>query len=245
VVLLRALVPAEAIVWYGVDFSTRRALTVADPSELQSPEITALVLNLEDNPIRRALVSGEPVASQPVRMSDLVSARDFHRTRTWTDLFRPLGVDHQLTTSTGGDLHPFGVGWALNRSGRDFTDDDVALLGKLQPILNGLERPPSWRIGTAAAESPVALTPRELQVLTLVADGLTAQAIGHRLRISIRTVRKHLEHIYAKTGQRDRLLAVRFAQNAGLLERSTQTWATQRRAAGTPTTPKQPHVLRR
>ena len=47
--------------------------------------------------------------------------------------------------------------------------------------------------------------------------GLTATAIGHRLRISARTVRKHLEHVYAKTGQHDRLMAVGYVRRLGLL----------------------------
>ena len=40
-----------------------------------------------------------------------------------------------------------------------------------------------------------------LQLLALVASGMTAQAIGHAERISPRTVRKHLQHVYAKLGR--------------------------------------------
>jgi hypothetical protein len=40
---------------------------------------------------------------------------------------------------------------------------------------------------------------------------------GSRLHISSTTVRKHLEHIYDKIGQRDRLLAVAYARRLGLL----------------------------
>ena len=63
----------------------------------------------------------------------------------------------------------------------------------------------------------VRLTPRQLVVLTLLADGLTATAIGHRLLITERTVHKHLERIYAKLGVTDRLGAVMRAQRIGLL----------------------------
>lgn len=61
------------------------------------------------------------------------------------------------------------------------------------------------------------LTPRELQVLTLMAEGLTAVAIGHRLGISPGTVRKHVEHLYEKLSCHDRLLAVLQARTLGLL----------------------------
>lgn len=61
------------------------------------------------------------------------------------------------------------------------------------------------------------LTGRELTVLHLLAEGLTAEAIGRRLAISTRTVHKHLEHVYAKFGTGDRLTTVLRAQHAGLL----------------------------
>ena len=61
------------------------------------------------------------------------------------------------------------------------------------------------------------LTGRELTVLPLLAEGLTAAAIGRRLGISTRTVHKHLEHVYAKLGTADRLTTVLRARQMGLL----------------------------
>jgi DNA-binding CsgD family transcriptional regulator len=61
------------------------------------------------------------------------------------------------------------------------------------------------------------LTPRELGVLELLGNGLTAAAIAHRLRISSRTVHKHLERIYGKLGVNDRLAAVLEARRLGLV----------------------------
>jgi len=62
----------------------------------------------------------------------------------------------------------------------------------------------------------IGLTPRETRVLELLAAGLKATAIGHVCRISPRTVRKHLENIYAKSDCHDRLIAVRRAAELGL-----------------------------
>ena len=59
-----------------------------------------------------------------------------------------------------------------------------------------------------------------LTVLCLLAEGLTATAIASRLGCSAGTVRKHLEHAYAKLGVHDRLLAVRRMQELGLLNGS-------------------------
>ena len=70
------------------------------------------------------------------------------------------------------------------------------------------------------AAAPVAseeLTRRELAMLQDLARGLSAESIARRHAISPRTVRKHLQHVYAKLGAHDRLLAVDRARAQGLL----------------------------
>ena len=62
-----------------------------------------------------------------------------------------------------------------------------------------------------------ALTPRELQVLTLVADGLTNAQIGRRLFIGEATVKTHLLRVFGKLGVDDRTRAVTIALERGLL----------------------------
>lgn len=61
------------------------------------------------------------------------------------------------------------------------------------------------------------LTTRELAVLGLLDEGLTAAAIARRLQISVRTVHKHLERIYAKLEVPDRLSAVLAARRIGVV----------------------------
>jgi DNA-binding NarL/FixJ family response regulator len=51
------------------------------------------------------------------------------------------------------------------------------------------------------------LTPRELEVLELASDGLTAKMIAEELTISSLTVKSHFEHIRAKLGVADRTAA--------------------------------------
>lgn len=68
-----------------------------------------------------------------------------------------------------------------------------------------------------------ALSPREVEVLGLLADGLPARAIAHRLHLSERTVHKHLGSIYRKLGVHDRLLAVTHGQALGLITDGSAT----------------------
>ena len=62
------------------------------------------------------------------------------------------------------------------------------------------------------------LTARELQVLQLVAGGLSNREIADRLVISRKTVGNHIEHVYSKIGVSNRAMASLFASQHGLLE---------------------------
>jgi predicted ATPase/DNA-binding CsgD family transcriptional regulator len=64
---------------------------------------------------------------------------------------------------------------------------------------------------------PVRLTPREGELLTLVAHGHTDAQIAEELFISLRTVRSHLDRIRDKTGSRRRADLTRLALRAGLV----------------------------
>lgn len=69
----------------------------------------------------------------------------------------------------------------------------------------------------AAAPDPDLLSPREYEVLALMADGLTNRQIGARLWISEPTVKTHVSHILAKLGQPDRSKAIMYANGLGLV----------------------------
>lgn len=64
---------------------------------------------------------------------------------------------------------------------------------------------------------PEPLTPRELDVLRMVARGLTNRAIANELRVSPGTVKSHVEHLISKLGVSDRTEAAVYALRAGLL----------------------------
>lgn len=93
------------------------------------------------------------------------------------------------------------AGIALNRSRADFTETERALLGVFRaPLVASLQR--------ARHHEQDALTERESQIMMLVATGRTDSAIARELRVSTRTICKHLEHVYRKLGVANRAAAV-------------------------------------
>ena len=69
----------------------------------------------------------------------------------------------------------------------------------------------------ARLERPAGLTAREIDVLRLVARGLSSKEIATELVISPKTARNHIEHIYVKTGATSRVAASMFAVKYGRL----------------------------
>lgn len=63
------------------------------------------------------------------------------------------------------------------------------------------------------------LTPRELQVLRLACRGLSGREVAEYLRISPKTARNHVEHIYTKTGATNRVELTLYALDQRLLDR--------------------------
>jgi DNA-binding NarL/FixJ family response regulator len=68
-----------------------------------------------------------------------------------------------------------------------------------------------------SASGPAALTKREREILYLVAEGRTNQAIATQLVLSVHTVRTHVQTILAKLGAHSKLEAVAVAQRRRLL----------------------------
>ncbi|GAA1594313.1 helix-turn-helix transcriptional regulator [Actinoplanes couchii] len=137
----------------------------------------------------------------------------------WLSVMRRQGIRDRLSVSVrlGPRSH---VAFVAATGDRDFTDDDLAVVRRLQPLLRTLYRQADV-LGQSRTLAPMAggspLTRRKLAVLSLLAEGHPAAAIGRRLAISERTVQKHLEHLYRKLKAHDRLTAVLSAQQAGLL----------------------------
>lgn len=94
---------------------------------------------------------------------------------------------------------------------------ETVLSGRLAgKLLSRVRRKP-------APEKPATLSPREVEVLRLAAEGRTNAAIGRALHISATTVKTHLMRAYEKLGVGDRTAAVSQALRRGLLPDKSTT----------------------
>lgn len=121
---------------------------------------------------------------------------------------------------------------ALNAGARGYLTKDAGIAeisravhaaadhqGLLDPVVQSrlLEAASSAvRPAPRPATLPDDLTPREAEVLSLVARGLSNAEIAAALVVSDATVKTHINHVFAKTGARDRAQAVHYAYTHGL-----------------------------
>ena len=222
-VMLSELFGGDITTFNQVDSATGQALMRVYPDPV-ADVTAALAENIADHPVV-AHYQKRPGEMRPVRLGDLVADREWLKSPMYAEVFRPWGVQRQVAIQVTPPEYPLdglrACAYATTRSGRDFGDDVLELATALQPALLALHRAAEVDLSVdeerEAARDRAGLTARELQLLALVASGMTAQAIGRAERISPRTVRKHLEHVYAKLGRHDRLAAVDYARQLGLL----------------------------
>jgi DNA-binding NarL/FixJ family response regulator len=69
----------------------------------------------------------------------------------------------------------------------------------------------------ALTELPDRLTPREAEILALIATGSSNTEIAGQLVLSNHTIKSHINRIFAKTGSRDRAAAMLYAHEHGLV----------------------------
>jgi predicted ATPase/DNA-binding CsgD family transcriptional regulator len=122
-------------------------------------------------------------------------------------------IDYRLVPQERAVLEPY-RGSVRSRLGEAAWEEAVAEGGAM-----GLDRATAYALSkekSSTPEQPGGLTPREVEVLGLVAEGLTSVEVAQRLFLSPRTVDTHLTSIYHKLGVSSRAAAVRFALDHGL-----------------------------
>ena len=108
---------------------------------------------------------------------------------------------------------------AAQRTGQAAAEVPFGYLARLQCAFDTGPATPDHRPGTAAAVQGIVepLTSRELEVLQLLAAGMSNHAIARELVVSLDTVKKHVSHILGKLGAASRTEAVARARQLALL----------------------------
>lgn len=125
-----------------------------------------------------------------------------------------------LDAATVYDAVAHGASACLGKqASRDQICDTIAAVARGEVVL-----PPELQAGLAdqivrrnRPDRPQ-LSPRETEVLRLIAEGLTAPDIGRELHLSPATIKTHLKSLYDKLGVGDRAAAVAEAMRRGILE---------------------------
>lgn len=98
------------------------------------------------------------------------------------------------------------------------TVPEATLFGAVRRILSGERIVDDSLLGALFEAPPAGLTPRELEVLSAVADGLTNRQIASKLGVSEDTIKTHLSRSMEKLGASDRTHAIAILLRRGLLD---------------------------
>ncbi|MEL6536092.1 MAG: response regulator transcription factor [Bacteroidota bacterium] len=92
-------------------------------------------------------------------------------------------------------------------------------LGRGRRQEKSVEKPEAAATSFAPATDPTSLgiSPRELEVLTLMVEGLSNQEMADRLFVSLNTVKTHVSNLYQKLEVQRRVQAIRKATDLGLV----------------------------
>ena len=99
-------------------------------------------------------------------------------------------------------------------------DDLLAAIAAAAAGQSALAPAVASRLLSRVRQSSRALSARELEVLTLVAEGRSNTEVARHLHLSETTVKSHLAHIYPKLGVSSRTAAVAAARQSGLIRRA-------------------------
>ena len=123
----------------------------------------------------------------------------------------PDGVYHAIANGAAGYL-------TKDAEAREICDTITAVARGKTIFAAELQAGIAGEIRLRAVDERPFMSDREQEVLTLIAQGLSAPQIGRSIHLSTATVKTHLQHIYDKLGVSERAAAVAEAMRRGLLE---------------------------
>lgn len=162
-------------------------------------------------------------AATVLRVTDLMDREQWEKTVLYQTCYQPYGLYFavDMTIVSGGQL--LGVlSLYRQKTQGDFSEDDLFLLKLLNDHLNARfcrEKDAAGPAGERAERNrslqlarKYGLTAREAEITALILGGESNESIAEELNITVNTLKKHLQHIYRKTGvtSRVRLEAIAF-----------------------------------
>ncbi len=214
---LTADLPCDLAVLIDLDWNagTGHALT-GSPDWLHEAPLDALIhAHMRSHPLLRHYAHSRD--KTPLTMDEVADDR-WWKGEAYRAGKEAIGIDRQLALPlSAGPGRIRGV--IMSRSGLGFNDRDLEYAALARSLLDTVEAHETAIFAYRGASDPAEykITPRELAVLTLLCEGLTARAIATRLVITPATVTKHTENLYRKLGVHDRVSALRKAHSLGLV----------------------------
>jgi DNA-binding CsgD family transcriptional regulator len=232
--LVQRLIGSDAASYNEIEVSTGALHVLVDPKDDSYDNLTlAFATFIHEHPV---IAYVEATGDGRARtISDFLNAREFHRLGLHGEFFRPLGIEDQLSTTLQVARGKGILGIALNRSGV-FTEPERLLLDALRPHLviahqNAVRY--SRALSRCAADESFAadsdaaldrLTDRQRDVLCAISRGSTNFQVAIELGISVRTVKKHLEHIFEQLQVQTRIGAARIYLTGSQSHDQGQWW---------------------
>ena len=201
---LGTLIPADLVEYFELRQRDHRDLAYSTSRDVeQVPGIDdAFVRHPNQNPLGAFRWTPDDGA---LRLSSIVSARALRRLELYESYWGAMHITDQLKVWLSRSAET-AVCVVFERWDGSFNDGDAAILGVLQPHLAAMHAARSAAAWSEGQDS--SLTLREAQVLTCVASGRPNGEIAELLYMSLATVRKHLQHAYAKLGVHSRSEAI-------------------------------------
>jgi DNA-binding CsgD family transcriptional regulator len=211
VVALQAAIPSDWVSINEIGPEPGEFWGMAEPQvPMEMREIFALYMH--QNPLVAYMMESRRGSAR--RLSEMISFDDFHKLEVYRRFYGPLGIEHQIAFTLPQEP-PRLLGVALSRRRGDFDDGDRDLLNEARPYLiqsyrNAIAYESLRREARQTLREPLlgaGLTPREAEVIDLLAHGCSNADIATRLGVSLRTAEKHAQNAFAKLGVHDRSAA--------------------------------------
>ena len=220
---LGSLLHANATIYAHLDFHRREIVEGANVQDFpDDPAVEALYWDYADE-CPTANYRWRTADVGAVRLDDVISRREWRRRDFYNAYWRPYDLEHYLEVELPArPRHHHFVSVVRHRDARNFSERDRDLLELLRPHLDRMRELAELRArlaGNGDIDENVAtmLTPREQEIVDLVAQGRTNAEIAAALWVAPSTVKKHLEHVYEKLGV-GRRAAVAAARTAGSMQ---------------------------